>query len=248
MKTFNFPQLSPEWFEFRRGRVTASSMSRIITPKTGKYAAGAEGYLCELMGELATTESMVPDDYESRHMRAGTKMEPEARDYFCLQTGFELHQVGCCLSDCGRWSCSPDALIGTASGLECKAPMPKTQVAYLLNGKLPDDYKAQVHGCMIVTGRSEWWFLSYCRGLDPLLIKVVEDDYTAKLLAALGLFWKDYVATVAKMFPGREIVLAGCDSPIGTMMAKAETITAPGETLDEAVARMEREIETELRR
>jgi len=45
-----------------------------------------------------------------------------------------------------------------------------------MEGKLPKDYAAQVHGSLYVTGRKWWWFLSYSRQFTPFLIRVERDE------------------------------------------------------------------------
>ena len=62
----------------------------------------------------------------------------------------------------------------------------------LLNGVLPDDYRQQVHGSMAVTGLRTWYFISYCRGLRPFVIKVEWDEYTDKIKEALDEFKAEY--------------------------------------------------------
>lgn len=182
-------QGTPEWFEARRGIATASCFKRILTPKTGKLSASAQDYIYELiaeryyigsMDELATPASVA--------MQNGSMLEPDARRWYELQTGRRVEQVGFVTTDDGRFGCSPDGLIDDDGGLELKCPLGKTHLAYLRAGELPDEYKAQVHGSMIVTGRKWWNFMSYAPGLPPFHRRVVWDDYTDTLNAALVAF------------------------------------------------------------
>jgi hypothetical protein len=45
-----------------------------------------------------------------------------------------------------------------------------------LRGEVPEEYLAQVHGSMFVTGRSEWKFMSYRPFFPTLLLTVFRDD------------------------------------------------------------------------
>ena len=57
--------------------------------------------------------------------------------------------------------CSPDGLIASDGGLEMKCP--KSSAIHLerfISG-VPDEYMPQVQGCMWVTGRQWWDFVSY---------------------------------------------------------------------------------------
>lgn len=116
-----------------------------------------------------------------------------------MQTGHDVELVGCVLSACGRFLCSPDGLIGDDGGLELKNPAPKTQVKYLVKNELPSKYKCQVHGSLIVTGRKWWSFLSYCPGFAPLLVRVEWDEFTDLLRAELEKFHERYRAVLDRI-------------------------------------------------
>lgn len=188
MKEFTFEQYSPEWWAVRKGVPTASQFFRILTPKTGKLSASADDYAFELVAALYDPNPPGQDRPASREMMHGLECEPEARSWYELETGSTVRQVGFVLSDCGRIGCSPDGLVGEDGGLELKCPTLKTQAKYLYDGGLPVEYKAQVHGSLIVTGREWWDFLSYAPGLPPLYLRITPDDYTAKLRDALAAF------------------------------------------------------------
>lgn len=161
-------------------------------------SAQAESYICRLIGDKYSLE-YPPVTVETAAMKRGTQLEPEARSYYEMDRGLDVEQDGFCMTDDGRFGCSPDGLVGIDGGLELKCPSPSTHVSYLLEGVLPSEYKAQVHGSMIVTGRAWWDFMSYCPGLPPLLIRVGPDDYTEKLRTALEAFWLRLIEADAKI-------------------------------------------------
>jgi len=187
MIVHNCEQLSDEWFQLRRGIPTASQFSRLLTPKTMKLSAAADEYVCELVAERLCTIPPVEKNLTAA-MRHGVEFEPEARRWFEFDAGVAVEQVGFITTDDGRFGCSPDGLVGESCGLELKCPQGKAHVSWLMAGGLPDEHKAQVHGSMLVTGRTSWWFVSYCPGLPPLKLLVLRDDYTDKLAAALEQF------------------------------------------------------------
>jgi predicted phage-related endonuclease len=130
-------------------------------------------------------------------MARGVELEPEARELFEFNTGIEVTQVGICRHDSGLFSCSPDGLIGDFSGLEIKCPSMAVHVEYLLGGKVPADYYQQVHGSMLVTGRKEWFFMSYYPGLKPFIFKEkIDVEFCEKLEAELMAFCADLMKTV----------------------------------------------------
>ena len=188
MKVIDCHQYSPEWWAARRGVPTASEFGNILTPKTGKLAAAAESYICRLIGDTLDLEyPRLSEGNEA--MRRGTGAEPESRRWYEMEVGVPVQQVGFCLSDDGRFGCSPDGLVGSDGLLELKNPLPHTHVKYLLDGGLPDEYRAQVHGQLIVTGRQWCDFVSYAPGLPSLVLRVTPDEYTEKLAEALEQFY-----------------------------------------------------------
>jgi predicted phage-related endonuclease len=201
-----FLQGSEEWFALRRGRATASQFSRIITPAKAEFSKQAAGYMRDLL-----VECFAPDYARflgNKWTDRGTEMEPEARKAFETHTGLTTEQVAFVTSE--RWQhvvgCSPDSLIRDAAGeyvagLEIKCPSPFTHAEYIEAGTLPDEYKAQVHGGMAVTGLKRWHFFSHFPGLAPLHIIVERDDYTAKLTDALDRFIVEYGAYRERMTP-----------------------------------------------
>ena len=223
-----YPQLSEAWFKLRAGVPTASQFGRIVTPKTGKLSASADDYICSLIAELhhpgPYADIQVPC---SKAMLHGTECEPEARAWYAMERGLAVEEVGFVTTDDGRFGCSPDGLLtctvcgndwalvengeirplgcadckgaGFKGGLELKCPQRKTQVAYLLDGTLPSEYRAQVHGSLIVSGLPYWDFLSYCPGFDPLLLRVTPDAFTDYLRDALEKFWVRYQELKAKI-------------------------------------------------
>jgi hypothetical protein len=166
--------LSFDWWQLRRGVPTASSFDRILTPAKGQPSAQQEDYIAELVAERAefTAPYVVPSGgFVSGEMEEGLRREPEARSWYAMQTDGAVRRVGFVLSACGRWGCSPDALVGEDGGLELKNPTAKVHVKYLLKGGLPAEYRCQVHGCLIVTGRAWFDFVSYHPGFAPLIVR-----------------------------------------------------------------------------
>ena len=190
MIVYDFPQYSEAYWKERRGTATSSNASKIITPAKGELSKSAEGYCCDLIAELYDHDYGPRDEFATAAMRNGTIMEPEARRYFEFETGLTVKQVGFCRTDDRRFGCSPDGLVGDSAVLELKSPKCATQIAYLLDGGLPDTYKPQCHWHLMVTGFDVCWFMSYYPGLPPLLVKVERDGYTEKVAAAADEFWE----------------------------------------------------------
>jgi hypothetical protein len=203
MKIIDCKQYSPEWWSARRGVPTASRFDEIITPSTGKKSGQAKAYMAELAGDVACLNPNFFSERDAKPksyaMAAGTANEPHARLFYEMERSAEVQQVGFVMSDCGRFGCSPDGLVGEDGGLELKCPMLKTQAQYVLGGTLPVEYRPQVHGTLIITGRPWWDFLSYSPGLPPLLVRVEPDEYTEALRQFLNEFFEEYQVVLKKL-------------------------------------------------
>lgn len=197
MKIINCKQGTPEWFAARAGKVTASNADRIITP-TGKLSAQADGLINEMIAEtLMAGAPQGVEQWASKAMQYGIDTEPVARAWYSFSLDVDVEQVGFCVSDCGRFGCSPDGLVGDDGGLELKCPQAQTHIGYLRAGCLPPAYVAQVHHSLIVTGREWWDFVSYCVGLPEFRIRVTPGPYTGQLREALEQFWPQYEAALS---------------------------------------------------
>jgi len=206
MKVEHCEQGSEEWFDLHRGRATASDFDKIITPKQMKPSASIDDLICQKIGELATLGSIMPTSYISPAMQNGIALEPEARRWYEMERDVEVQQVGICITDDGRFGASPDALIPDNKGaLELKCPQPKTHISYLLDGGLPNQYRCQVHGELIVCEVDWVDFVSYCPGLDPFMIRVTPDSFTDALRECLEEYHRRFTAALAKIrLPQRE--------------------------------------------
>ena len=70
-------QGTPEWFEARRGKVTASELSKIMAVSDDKL--GRTKLLRQLAGEVITEEPR--KEYTNAYMEAGKEREAEAREF-----------------------------------------------------------------------------------------------------------------------------------------------------------------------
>ncbi len=201
MRILDCEQRSEEWYAVRRGLPTASEFGNIITPKRGDYASAAETYINELIDEVVRPDA-VRSTATSRHMQRGQTMEPEARDLYAFVQDVVPRPVGFILSDDGTMGCSPDSLIDPDGGLEVKCPDGPTHVKWLRAGGVPDEHKAQVHGCLIITGRAWWDFWSYCPGYEPLLVRTHPDAWTDRLRGHLARFTAELAAARAPFVAG----------------------------------------------
>ena len=191
-------QGTDQWFAEKLGKPSASKMDRIITPK-GQPSKQREGYLWELVAERISGN--VTSTYQSQAMLDGIEKEASSRQLYELIYDVEVEQVGMIYQDeQKRFLASPDGIINREYGLELKNPLPKTQVGYLLSGKVPNEYTVQIQASLLISGFSRWAFMSVVDGLPALIIDVQRDwDFTAKLSVALNDFCSELDELEAKL-------------------------------------------------
>jgi len=194
-------QGTQEWLKARLGVPTGSEFNKIITPAKMQQSSQADGYVNKLIGEWLTGE---PDDtYKSDLMDRGTELEGEARDYYSFKFDVEVKQVGFCLEDAKRYGCSPDGLVGEDGGIEIKCPSRGVHVGYLINERVPTDYKLQVIGSLLVTGRDWWDFISYYPGIESLVVRTNRADVEEEL----QLLEKALIATNKKIYDKQQLLI-----------------------------------------
>lgn len=197
MQTLNFEQGGQEWLDARKGKITASRFKDVVTPAKGELSKTSKSYMYELVAEkMGATVSF----YQNEHMARGNELEPDARTAYEFIKDAEVQEVGICIHDNNMIGVSPDGLIGEDGGLEIKCPKETTHISYLDSGELPLIYKPQVQGCMWVTGRKWWDFMSYHPDLPPLIVRVFRDeDYIASMRKVIIKFSEDVLDLEEKL-------------------------------------------------
>lgn len=146
-------QRSEEWYEVRKGRMTASNAATIAT--NGK---GLENYAYEILAEKYSNNS--EESFTSFDMKRGIELEEQARMTYELERE-EVQQVGFVEMD-EFTGCSPDGLVGEDGGMEIKCPNDVNFFRLMVNGESEIDkkYLWQVQMSLLITGR-KWWDLVF---------------------------------------------------------------------------------------
>ena len=165
-------QGSPEWLAARLGKPSASMFSKLIT-LAGKPSTYADGYINTLIAErlMGYSEPLFVTDA----MQRGTDLEPEARETYEFIYNVQVEEVGFILDDSGEFGCSPDGLVGDG-GLEIKCPAAHNHIAWARKKVCPSKHYAQVQGCMWITDRKWWDFMSYHPDMKPFVVRVERDE------------------------------------------------------------------------
>lgn len=191
-----FPQGKDDWFRLRLGRPTASEFGSILTPAKGQKSASQRPYAARCVDERVTGgPTDVKDTYMTKDMERGVMRENEAACRFEHETGYYTRKVGFCTTDDGRFGASPDRLVylydqvpEPFAVLEIKNYNAVDHFAWAEENVLPNDFKCQVHGEMIVTGLKTAYWMNNCPPYDPVIVRVDWDDFTNKLAYHLNEF------------------------------------------------------------
>jgi len=152
MQIHNHEQGTQEWFDVRKGKMTASHATAI-----GNNGKGLDTYITELMAEYYSTAEK--EQFSSEHTDRGNELEPIAREIYEFENDVKVEQVG--FIEHNEFSgCSPDGLIGEDGGIEIKCVADNKYFKFLLNGESEIDsgHIWQIQMNLLITGR-KWWDL-----------------------------------------------------------------------------------------
>jgi len=172
-------QGTPEWFQMRLGKVTASRVADILAKTKTGPSASRQNYLIELA--LQRTTGIIQESYSNAAMEWGTQTEPQARVAYEVNTNNFVDQVAFIDHFSIEWfGCSPDGLVSNRGLVEIKCPNSTTHWEYFKFNRPPQKYIIQMQAQMAVTGRDWCDFISF----DPrmpersqlLIVRVDRDE------------------------------------------------------------------------
>lgn len=177
MIKLNMEQKSEAWHNARLHRVTGTSFKDLMATKT---TAGYNNLIADIAAEIVCDVADDGENYENEWMLRGTELEPLARQMYENLFGCTIEQVGFVIPDkenkYHKWvGVSPDGLTSDNGMIEIKCPKRSTHWYYLINGKLPSEYRYQVQGQLFVTGLDYCDFISFHPDLKPFIIRVEPD-------------------------------------------------------------------------
>ena len=169
MKIYNFEQRTEDWYNIRKGKMTASNAETIIA--NGK---GLETYIYNLMAEYYS--SAEKENYINADMQRGIDLEPEARLEFEFYTDLDVQEVG--FIEYNEFiGVSPDGLVGDDGLIEIKCPNDSIYFKLLLSNNIKPEYIAQMQMQMYITERQYCYFVSYNPNFEKsLYIKKISRD------------------------------------------------------------------------
>lgn len=196
-------QGSDEWHDIRRGIVTASVVSQLLTA-TGRPANNdtSRRLTLSLVAERITGET--EPTYMNDDMLRGHLEEPIARDMYAehFAQGEIVTETGFMIEDGHGFPIgfSPDGLVGDDGLIEVKAPRAKGHIATILGGVVPERHLPQIQCGLLVSGRKWCDFISYYGGLPPFVKRVHADPEWAESIVAAVAAFEDNAAAMTSAY------------------------------------------------
>lgn len=155
------PSGTAEWVKARIGIVTASRLGDVMAKRKDKQeAAPRRNYMRELVAERMTGFAI--DHYVSPAMQWGLDYENEGKEYYEALSGNLIEPAGFILHrSIADFGATPDGFLSPDGVFEMKAPTTSTHLDWIIDGKVPPEYKPQMLGEMMCTGRQWCDFSSY---------------------------------------------------------------------------------------
>lgn len=144
-------QGSDEWFDIKKGKMSASHATAI-----GNAGKGLLTYTMNVVLDIIVER----DNYISKDMERGNELEPIARQVYEYENDVIVEQVG--FIEYNKFvGCSPDGLIGDDGGLEIKARNNEKHLSLLVGESVDSSTIWQMNMSMLVSDRKWWDFVSY---------------------------------------------------------------------------------------
>lgn len=144
-------QQTPEWFELKKGKMSASHATAI-----GNCGKGLETYTRQIVRDMIVEKQY----FSNKDMERGNELEPIARITYEFETGQSVQQIGFITYN-DFVGCSPDGLVSDDGGLELKARNDEIHFGLLLGDSVDSSTIWQMNMNMLITRRKWWDFGSY---------------------------------------------------------------------------------------
>lgn len=205
-------QRSPEWYQIREGRVTASNVSSILGKITlAKTLDAIENMAIEKA--IEQVHGMIEDNYVSFDMQRGIDSEPSAFQLFKdkMELNFlDVEQVGF-VTYGENMGCSPDGVVSNGDILEIKCPNAKNFFSLVITDKIEPKHIAQMQMQMLCTGANRCHYFAYLfhRGKEYTYHKIInkDEDFQALLLERVVMVTESKMKFIDKLTSDKQNIL-----------------------------------------
>jgi putative phage-type endonuclease len=172
-------QRTDEWYLTRLGKVTASSLHKVLAKTKTGYGADRGNYMTQLVLERVTGTKA--DFYTNASMQWGIDQEPFARAAYEATKGVMVEEIAFVPHPTIEMSgASPDGLVGDDGMVEIKCPDSKTMLeCWLSDNPVESKYMAQMQWQMRCADRNWCDYVVFDPRMPPkaqLFVDRVERD------------------------------------------------------------------------
>jgi putative phage-type endonuclease len=172
-------QRTDEWYLTRLGKVTASSLYKVLAKTKTGYGADRGNYMTQLVLERVTGTKA--DFYTNASMQWGIDQEPFARAAYEATKGVMVEEIAFVPHPTIEMSgASPDGLVGDDGMVEIKCPDSKTMLeCWLSDNPVESKYMAQMQWQMRCADRNWCDYVVFDPRMPPkaqLFVDRVERD------------------------------------------------------------------------
>lgn len=161
MEIYNFDQYSPEWWEIREKRMTASHAQAI-----GACGKGLYTYINKKISSYFSNAE--PVAYKNKAMERGNELEDSAATLYSFEHGIDVKKIGfACYSD--YVGASPDRLADKDGLAEIKCPEDHVYFQLLMDSKIDSKYIWQMQMQMLVCEKKWCDYVVYNPNFDKSL-------------------------------------------------------------------------------
>jgi len=153
-------QNTDEWLDLRAGKVSGSSIGKIMANFGKAFGDPAKKLAVNLAIERVTGKRVEGDHYTNKHMERGHEEEPIARMLY-EERNFAIVQNGG-FYDNGITGCSPDGLVDDDGLIEIKSVIPTSHYPTIKRNSYDPKYKWQLIFNLRESGREWIDYVSYC--------------------------------------------------------------------------------------
>jgi hypothetical protein len=151
-------QRTESWYQDRSGKFTGSRFVDLLKAPALK---GYKDLIIQVVGERLTGRHQ-DNNMDSFSLRHGREVEPYGRQAYELETGEIVVEAPFIQHPIYKFvGASPDGLVGVDGGIEIKCPKDWDIHLARFEFGMEEEHMPQVQGCMWVTGRKWWDFVSY---------------------------------------------------------------------------------------
>lgn len=206
VQTFHeIEQGTDEWLNIRAGIITASTIGKLITPKTVKAANNEDSRTIAAYLAAERITGRPNETYQSRAMLRGQLDEPLAR-YYYEEHYAPVEQVGFVLrteEDGVRVGWSPDGVVGENGAIEIKSREPHIHIQHVNADVAPAENMAQCQTALYVSGRDWIDYLSFSSGLPLWPKRVYPDPRWQAAIPKAARILEDNITQIIEQFEAR---------------------------------------------